>query len=71
MTTQSSIEKQRRQQAETRRTAVLMRMYRASKVLLAGCERVGPDVYRIVPADVLALRAFTDEVTALLRHEKE
>ena len=50
---------------------MLMRLYRAAKVLLAGCERVGPDVYRIVPADVLAMRAFTDEVTALLRFEKE
>lgn len=71
MTTQASLEKQRERQSEARRTVTLLKMYRAAKVLLAGCHSVGPGVYRIFPADILALKTFTDEVTTMLKERAE
>ena len=52
------------------RNAVVGRVYRAARLLMAGLEQLDRGVYRLNPGDVLALRTALDRAAVAVRDDE-
>jgi hypothetical protein len=59
-----------RSQVQCDRGAVLGRAVRAARVMVAGMEQLDRGLYRVAPADLLALRTALAQAATVIRQEE-